>query len=801
MPPSVHDVPTDPVEATVALVCAADPSLAATTVADAVTTVAPRRVATRRLANGLSARPGVLADGRSPAPRVIGDLMVELRKRGAAAISAPRCAGCDKAMRSFQRRGQRWYCSGCARVPLACAGCGSVRQVASIDREGKPRCSSCPPRGEDPVAIITRVLRGVDPALDRGAVVAAVSAVTSREGQRRQLAWALQDRPDLLTGAGAEAPTPSVLRLIDKLVESGSTKVIPPACPHCGRVMRLSKVRAGLRICRRCESRQRCVPCGRCGAVRDPVTRDDEGRPICANCFMRDPANQEACAGCGRRRPVSVRRDDGPRCDSCRPKKEMTCSICGRHSVCEIAKATGEPWCRACQHRWATCTACGRDRPVRGGSLERPLCATCTRSDPSFWKPCGECGEATKLTDGPCARCRLQRRLSELLAGPGGAVRPELQPLFDSLITERPESVQGWLRRSQVSETLAELGAGLVPVSHDSLDRLESGKVLEHLRAMLVATGALPARDEQMIRLERWVTTVIAERDDPEQAEILRRYGVWHLVRRLRRRLRGADTTYGQSVTVKRRIRAAIALMDWLEGRGLTLASAGQGDLDAWLTARDGPRSRDAGNFVRWASAAKLTRLELPAVRWAGPTGAIDADRRWEQARRLLIETTIAPGDRVAGLLVLLYAQRASTISRLTVDHVLHSDDGTVRLRLADRPIVVPEPLGELLLGLLASRKGHAVLGDTGTAPWLFPGGQPGRPMSASRITERLRDLGIHAGPARTAALLQLAAELPAAVIARLLGLHIKVAVEWQRASSGDWVDYAADYSRRGAPR
>ena len=51
-------------------------------------------------------------------------------------------------------------------------------------------------------------------------------------------------------------------------------------------------------------------------------------------------------------------------------------------------------------------------------------------------------------------------------------------------------------------------------------------------------------------------------------------------------------------------------------------------------------------------------------------------------------------------------------------------------------------------------------------------------------------------GAARSSALLQLATELPAAVIARMLGVHIKVAVEWQRAASGDWTGYAADYSR-----
>jgi hypothetical protein len=30
-----------------------------------------------------------------------------------------------------------------------------------------------------------------------------------------------------------------------------------------------------------------------------------------------------------------------------------------------------------------------------------------------------------------------------------------------------------------------------------------------------------------------------------------------------------------------------------------------------------------------------------------------------------------------------------------------------------------------------------------------------------------------------------------------MLGIHINVAVQWQRASSGDWMNYAADISRR----
>jgi len=53
------------------------------------------------------------------------------------------------------------------------------------------------------------------------------------------------------------------------------------------------------------------------------------------------------------------------------------------------------------------------------------------------------------------------------------------------------------------------------------------------------------------------------------------------------------------------------------------------------------------------------------------------------------------------------------------------------------------------------------------------------------------------AGRDRSTALFTLAAEIPAAILARMLGIHVSVAVAWQRASAGDWMTYAADVSRR----
>jgi hypothetical protein len=72
---------------------------------------------------------------------------------------------------------------------------------------------ACPPDGRDPLEFAVDVIAAADAALSSDVAAAAVRLAAPRSGHRHQLAWALQDRPELLAGAGAEAPIRSVLRL------------------------------------------------------------------------------------------------------------------------------------------------------------------------------------------------------------------------------------------------------------------------------------------------------------------------------------------------------------------------------------------------------------------------------------------------------------------------------------------------------------------------------------------------------------------------------------------------------------
>lgn len=799
----VPDVLADPVGVIVDLVAGVEPALPRATVVEVVTAVVAGRVTQRRLAAALVERPSLLVDGRSPAPRVVGDLLVGLRTAGAVSISPPCCATCGKPLRTFHRRGQDWFCSVCGPARERCARCGITRRVGSRDRQGRPRCTGCPPDEDgDPTQIVIEVVAGVDPTIPAARVAETVAAVTSQAGQRRQLAWALQDRPGLLTGEGAHAPVPTVLRLIDVLSAEGTGRIVRPACPHCQRVVTLSKFRDGMRSCRNCEAKARAQPCGRCGVLREPATRDAYGRPLCPHCLATDPANQQICVRCGRRRPVNTRGPDGPVCPSCRTAPIRTCAICQRRAPCAISRAPGQPWCRACKQRWARCAGCGTVLPVRGGTRDQPLCATCTRPDPEFWRGCPSCGDPGQLHSRPCPRCRLRHQVTDLLGDAHGTIRSELQPLADNLTGyERPSTVAWWITRPTVRTVLGELAAGQRPLTHVALDEVADTPAMRHLRSVLVATGALPARDEQLARIQRWITRTLDEHATPDTRELLDRYAVWHLLRRLRQRNRDDEATYQQFDLVRRRIRAAIALLDWLAVRGVTLATCRQGDLEAWLTSSDVSDRAETGHFVRWAIAQKISPdLQFAATRWVGPSGPLDHDDRWHQVRRLLHDGTLATHDRVAGLLVLLYAQRASAISCLTIDDVdIDADEATVTLRLGSVPVVLPEPVAILTRDLVATRQGQASIGVTAaaTSPWLFPGGQPGRPISADRLGQRLRLIGLRPAQARSTALFQLATELPAAVLARMLGIHIAVAVAWQHLAAGDWTGYAADVARR----
>ncbi|GGK32098.1 hypothetical protein GCM10011583_74840 [Streptomyces camponoticapitis] len=208
-----------------------------------------------------------------------------------------------------------------------------------------------------------------------------------------------------------------------------------------------------------------------------------------------------------------------------------------------------------------------------------------------------------------------------------------------------------------------------------------------------------------------------------------------------------------------------------------------QPDLERWTSDADAGYRDETGHFVRRSVQHHHARgLTYGTTRWMAPS-----------------TTTPCPPQTASPDCCWSSARKRSPPSADSLSSTSTSTSTTTpsRVTFGTSPVVLPEPLAALVRELVATRRGKAKIGTPEDVPWLFPGGRPGHPLGDDRIGQRLHKIGIRPRQDRSTALFTLAAELPAAILARVLGIHIQVAVQWQKASAGDWASYAADVSRR----
>ncbi|MGH9259943.1 MAG: hypothetical protein ACRD08_08615, partial [Acidimicrobiales bacterium] len=472
-------------------------------------------------------------------------------------------------------------------------------------------------------------------------------------------------------------------------------------------------------------------------------------------------------AHCGRQRPPTALWPEGPVCDPC--------------------------YTAALRHR-GVCTGCGQTR--RLVAPPGPTATTCAQcAGVSVGHVCVECGIEDKLYErGRCNACALSRRTRALLGGVDGQVPEALEPVYAAITaTASPRSALNWLRGGAGAKVLAELAAGRIDCTHEALDAHPHRRAADYLRHVLVANGVLPARDEALVSVERFLAETLTGIAGDHDRPLVHAYATWRVLRRLRRSAGRTDRPRSTTAHARANIAAAARLLGWLEQRGLCLADAAQSDIDTWLAT--GPAAYRARDFLRWAAGAGHARnLKVPTL-GRTPGRSIGDDEHWRLLARLLHDEDLELADRVAGALLLLYGQPLSRITAITIDQVTTRGEQT-HLRLGREDISVAEPLAGLLHAL--TREPHRYLGVGSPTPskWLFPGMQPGRPLTAARLGERLRALGIRAQPGRRSAMHNLASQVPAAVLADLLNLAPTTAVRWVRDAGGDWSRYAAELAR-----
>ena len=673
------------------------------------------------------------------------------------------------------------------------------------------------------VEAVVGVAMAACPGLSFDAVAAAVAAVITSPAAGRDLAAAMENGPDVLLGG---AP-PVVARLVTELRERGAALPVP-ACSVCGRSgLRLTRVGAA-GLCNRCRAHQLAEACSGCGRVRVVVARDKGGGALCFAC---SPRPRRICGRCGRVGLIARRARDGEPdiCNACFRTPMAVCGVCGRSRRCRFV-AAGQPICAACspQHE-LDCVHCGECRRVAAHWPEGPVCEPCYRAALRRRGTCASCGQERRLVDPPgkeatrcatcagrgelgrvcrvcgiedltyeagcCVRCSLRQRASTLLAGVDGVVDPALVRVRDAIVdTRQPYSAYNWVRSSVGATILAEIASGALALSHEALDTHPRQRAAGFLRQLLVANGALEPRDEPLAALETWVTARVGAVADPDRRRVLRSYATWRVLRRARSRAARAPRPRTATAHAKNCVLAAIAFDDWLAQRGMRLADCGQADMDAW-SVKAGPSAYALADFLDWAAGRRLiARLDLAGQpRRDGPS--MDDECRWALVDRLLHDDGLALVDRVAGCLVLLYAQQLSRIVALSVDDVVTEDDA-VYVRFGTTKTIAPEPFGRLLVALAEGERSCTGVGSPSQSHWLFPGLHAGRPLHPSSLGLRLRHLGITTMSGRRAALMHLASQLPAAVLAETLHLHPTTAVKWTSIAGGDWSSYAAKVAR-----
>ncbi|MGB8202380.1 MAG: hypothetical protein WCF33_22295, partial [Pseudonocardiaceae bacterium] len=244
---------------------------------------------------------------------------------------------------------------------------------------------------------------------------------------------------------------------------------------------------------------------------------------------------------------------------------------------------------------------------------------------------------------------------------------------------------------------------------------------------------------------------------------------------------------------LRTRILVALDLLTWLDEEQLSLAQLDQPSLEAWLTAGNSS-SYTIRYFLSWATARELTRpLIVPTLPRQAPDQILDEAARWDLLQRCLTDETMPLDIRAAGALVLLFGLPLSRIRHLTIDQV-HTTNTRSFLRTGRHPLPLPPGLAALIHRLAETPLTRARLVTSETASrWLFPGLTPGRPTTQTGFQDKLRDYNIDTRPARNAALISLAGELPSTVLADVLGLSITTAVQWAALAGRDWATYVAE--------
>jgi len=474
--------------------------------------------------------------------------------------------------------------------------------------------------------------------------------------------------------------------------------------------------------------------------------------------------------------------------------RRATCARCSRPDLLVAKIFPDGPLCAACRaeavrHR-GRCVSCKKERLLPGvdGTGGR-LCCPCAGIDENY--TCSRCGTEWALLNGICEWCHLGDVLDALMVGD-----VDLSPLRERLLrAPRPDRLIIWLYGTHVKKLLGGLSTGQIPLSHDALDDFAHRPAADHLRGLLIAVGLLARRDECLAHFDRWISEHLSHvAPSPGDFTLLTLFATWGLRRRLVSYSAHTSLRDEQVNAATQSLRVAADLLTWLHERGRDLATCAQGDLDEWFATPPNTHSH-ARAFVRWAMTThRCPKLTLPPHGY-GTAPVLDQTARLDILRFLLEPTTGRLEYRVAGVLLVLFAQPFTRIAPLRVDAVII--DGTeVSITLGQSATPIPLPFAAMVRELHAKRSNFETAASP-TSPWLFPGRVADSHVRSATLRSNAMKMGINLMAARSAALRQLVLDCPPAVVADMLGYSYQAIDRHAVRAGSTWSSYAALRAQR----
>ncbi len=180
------------------------------------------------------------------------------------------------------------------------------------------------------------------------------------------------------------------------------------------------------------------------------------------------------------------------------------------------------------------------------------------------------------------------------------------------------------------------------------------------------------------------------------------RFATWHHLRRLRQAsVPGQDSA--PAVRYATKIAEAIKFLTWPHStHHRTLATCLQPDVEEWLAS--GPTTRSKiRNLLAWAKKARLNRSVHITHQQAPPSRSLTQEQRLAWLRELLTGDSETLAYRVAGTLLLLFAQPLTRIAALPTSAIAITDNH-VHIWLGKEPIPVPQPFADMLINHTGSR-------------------------------------------------------------------------------------------------